>query len=392
MRIVTNKAAPSKPARIAGSPVVDLEEVEGAEHSRKTIKEIALEAGVSTATVSRVLRTPDRVTPKRREAVQRVIDRHDYVAHGMAGALAGARSMTIGLVIPTITNSIYAASTQAIQRVAQNESYGVLLGVSDFSPDEERRMIRHLIERRVDGLILTGGGRDPAIYRLIDRHRIRYVITWRFAMEANCPCVFFDNYSAGRLAMDHLLQLGHQRIGLICGRTEVNDRALERRRAYEDALTDNGLSVDATLVHERDFEFVDGKMAMRAMLENSNPPTAVFAANDIQAIGAIAECRESGLNVPEDLSVIGFDDLPASEFIHPKLTTIRVPAQRMGHVAATRLLEMIRYDSRPESEVLPVELVTRDSTAPPPDKPGTAIAREPASLATSCAKRRPLAQ
>jgi LacI family transcriptional regulator len=140
---------------------------------------------------------------------------------------------------------------------------------------------------------------------------------------------------------------------------------LERQRAYEDALTDHGLSVDATLVHERDFEFVDGKMAMRAMLENSNPPTAVFAANDIQAIGAIAECRESGLNVPEDLSVIGFDDLPASEFIHPKLTTIRVPAQRMGHVAATRLLEMIRYDSRPESEVLPVELVTRDSTAAP---------------------------
>lgn len=112
---------------------------------RKTIKEIAREAGVSTATVSRVLNNPERVRPERREAVLKVIERHDYVLHGMAGALAGARSMTIGLVIPTITNSIYAASTQAIQRVAQRDSYGVLLGVSEFSPEEERRMIRHLV-------------------------------------------------------------------------------------------------------------------------------------------------------------------------------------------------------------------------------------------------------
>jgi DNA-binding LacI/PurR family transcriptional regulator len=114
-------------------------------HKTKTIKEIAREAGVSTATVSRVLNYPERVKQKRRDAVLKVIERHDYVSHGMAGALAGARSMTIGVVIPTITNSIYAASTQAIQRVAQREHYGVLLGVSDFAPDEERRIIRHLM-------------------------------------------------------------------------------------------------------------------------------------------------------------------------------------------------------------------------------------------------------
>ena len=330
----------------------------------KTIKEIAREAGVSTATVSRVLNNPQLVKQKRRDAVLKVIERHDYVSHGMAGALAGARSMTVGVVIPTITNSIYAASTLAIQRVAQRENYGVLLGVSDFAPDEERRIIRHLIERRVDGLILTGGGRDPGIYRIIERHQIPYVVTWRLDAAANCPCVSFDNYSAGRLAMSHLLELGHRRIGLICGRSEVNDRAFERRKAYEEALAESAIAIDPSLIFERDFEFIEGRTAMHRMLDNADPPTAVFAANDIQAVGALSECRVAGLNVPADISIIGFDDLPLAEFTAPQLTTIRVPGQRMGHIAASRLLAMIHGEPNPPSEVLPVELIKRESTGP----------------------------
>lgn len=331
----------------------------------KTIKEIALEAGVSTATVSRVLNNPERVKQTRRDAVLKVIERHDYVSHGMAGALAGARSMTIGVVIPTITNSIYAAFTQAIQRVAQRAHYGVLLGVSDFEPDEEQRIIRHLIERRVDGLILTGGGRDPSIYRVIDRHQIPYVVTWRLDGDAKCPCVSFDNYVAGRLAMSHLLELGHSRIGLICGRSKVNDRAMERRKAYEDALTERGFVIDQSIIFERDFEFIEGRTAMRRMLDSADPPTAVFAANDIQAVGALAECHAAGLNVPTDISIMGFDDLPLAEYTLPKLTTIRVPGQRMGHIATSRLMAMIHGESNPQSEVLPVELILRESTAAP---------------------------
>ena len=334
----------------------------------KTIKEIALEAGVSTATVSRVLNNPERVKQQRRDAVLKVVERHDYVSHGMAGALAGARSMTIGVVIPTITNSIYAASTQAIQRVAQGEHYGVLLGVSDFAPSEERRIIRHLIERRVDGLILTGGGRDPVIYRLIDRHQIPYVVTWRLDAAANCPCVSFDNYSAGRMAMNHLLELGHRRIGLICGRSEVNDRALERRRAYEDTLIERTIAIDSSLIFERDFEFIEGRTAMRRMLDRPDPPSAVFAANDIQAVGALFECRDAGIRVPDDISIIGFDDLPLAEYTVPPLTTIRVPGQRMGHMAASRLLAMIRGELNPPSEILPVEFIRRESTAPASNK------------------------
>jgi LacI family transcriptional regulator len=236
--------------------------------------------------------------------------------------------------------------------------------VSDFDPDEEVRMIRRLVERRVDGLVLTGGARDPAIYRLLDRHSIPFVVTWRMAGAPNGPCVSFDNYGAGRLAMAHLLDLGHRRIGLICGRSEVNDRALERRNAYEDALAEAGIRVDGSLIFERDFEFIEGQTAMLRMLSHADPPTAVFAANDIQAIGAISACRERGLDVPLDVSVIGFDDLPVAEFTFPKLTTIHVPGDRMGHIAALRLFEMIGGEPEPLSEVLPVELVHRQSTGP----------------------------
>lgn len=189
------------------------------------------------------------------------------------------------------------------------------------------------------------------------------MVTWRLDSAANLPCISFDNYAAGRLAMRHLTELGHRRIGLICGRAAVNDRAMERRNAYVDALEELGIAIDTALIFERDFEFIEGRTAMRRMLDGIDPPTAVFAANDIQAIGAIAECRDSGLDVPNDVSVIGFDDLPLAEFTFPKLTTVRVPAQRMGHVAATRVLEMIRGQSKPASEVLPVELILRDSTA-----------------------------
>jgi LacI family transcriptional regulator len=332
----------------------------------KTIREIALEAGVSTATVSRVMNTPLLVSVEKRDAVHRVMDRHDYVSHGMAGSLAARRSMTIGLVIPTITNSIYAASTQAIQRLAQQHSYAVFLGVSDFDPTKEATIIRRLVERRVDGLILTGGERDSTIYRILERHHIPYVVTWRLSGAANCPCIAFDNYGAGRLAMSHLIELGHRRIGLICGRTDLNDRAFERRRAYEDALSETGVPADGSLIFERDFEFIEGHTAMRRMLMYPDRPTAVFAANDIQAIGAIAQCREAGIRVPEDLSIIGFDDLPVAEFTHPKLTTIRVPGDRMGHVATLRLLDMIRGRSNAPSEILRVELVVRNSTASPP--------------------------
>lgn len=331
---------------------------------RLTMREIARETGVSIATVSRVINQPEMVTEKTRLAVEQVIKRNHYVSHGMAMSLASNRSSTLGLVIPTITNSIYASSTQAIQQVAQRAGYTVLLGVSEFSPDEEEMLIRRLIERRVEGMILTGGERPDDLYALLERNGVPYIVTWKLMGSGVRPCVSFDNYEAGLMAMKHLINLGHRRIGLVCGRSSVNDRARERRRAYEDALSELGIPIDPALVFERDFEFIEGRAAMHRMLEDQEPPTAVFCANDIQAIGAMTECQEAGIRVPQDMSIIGFDDLPVAQHTHPQLTTIRVPAKRMGHLAATKLIDWLKRGEEPTMEELPVELVVRATTGP----------------------------
>jgi LacI family transcriptional regulator len=334
--------------------------------SRKTIRDIAREAGVSTATVSRVMNSPASVSPRTRTAVQAVIDRHGYLSHGIATSLASSRSMSIGLVIPTIINSIYASSTQAIQGVAQAAGYTVLLGVSEFSPVVEEKLIRKLLERRVDGLILTGGERRRMIYDLIDAQAVPYVVTWKLMPgDAGAASVSFDNYYGAQLAMEHLVSLGHRRIALVCGRTDVNDRARERRRAYEDAIRACGLPVEPALIHEGDFELDRGRDAMRGLLRLAEPPTAVFCANDIQAIGALHACGEHGLRVPQDMSLVGFDDLPAAQYVRPQLTTIRVPAHKMGELAATNVIEALRTGEPPGSAELPVALILRESTAPP---------------------------
>ena len=329
----------------------------------RTIREIARAAGVSTATVSRVINTPDAVKADKREAVLRVIAQSGYVYDGRAKALSSGRTHTIGLVIPTITNSIYASSTQAIQRLAQAEGYAVILVVSDFDADQERQLIQRLVERRVDGVILTGGEHRADVYRMLERNGIPFILTWKLAEADGVPSVSFDNYEAGRLAMRRLIELGHRDIGLVCGRSEVNDRAAKRKQAYVDALAALSIEASPKRMFEGDFEFTVGHAAMRAMLDDPSPPTAVFAANDILAIGAMIACREAGFVVPDDVSIIGFDDLPVAQFCVPKLTTIHVPAKRMGEMAVSQLIRTINGHETTSSNILPVTLVTRESVA-----------------------------
>ena len=338
---------------------------EGGQRRTITSKEIAREAGVSTATVSRVFNQPDKVRPATRELVLKIMKRHHYVSDGMAVALASRHSQMLGLIIPTITNSIYASCTQALRRVAQDAGYTVLIGISEYSTEQEEMLIHRLMEHRIEGLILTGAQRDPEIYEKIVHNHLPFVVTWQLVRNGDFPSVSFDNYKAARTAVDHLVSLGHRRIGLICGRTDVNDRARDRRRGYESVLRKHGIVVDPQLIFERDFEFIEGRAAMNRMMSIDPRPTAAFCANDIQAIGALYECREAGVRVPEDMSIIGFDDLPIAQYTWPQLTTVRVPANEMGRRAAESLLTAIKTHQPPLSVELPTDLIIRGSTAAP---------------------------
>ena len=333
--------------------------------ARATIHDIAREAGVSTATISRYFNQPEKLSAKTRDRVKSVIAHHHYVADGMAGGLASRRSRTLGLIIPTIMNSIYAASTQSIQQAAQEAGYTVLVGISEFSPDQEATLVHRLLERRVEGLILTGAERDSDLYEKVSHNHIPFVITWRSTGQSGLPSVSFDNYKAAGAAVDHLVALGHRRIGMICGRTDVNDRALDRRRAFEDRMAAHRLESDPSLIFERSFEFIEGRSAMHVMLAKEPRPTAVFCANDIQAIGALYACQDAGVSVPDGMSIIGFDDAPISSYMTPQLTTIRVPADEMGARAARALIHAIETGQEVAPCELPTDLIVRGTTGPP---------------------------
>jgi LacI family transcriptional regulator, galactose operon repressor len=330
-----------------------------------TIREIAREAGVSTATVSRALRQPDRVAPRTREAVVAVARRHHYIADGLAGSLASRRSLSLGLVIPTIMNSIYAFSTQAVQRAAQEAGYATLICISEFSPIEEERLIVKLIERRVDGLILTGATRTRRIRELIRYHGLPCIVTWIGTDPTDVPSVSFNNAEGVRMAIEHLVSLGHRRIGFVCGRASVNDRAAERLRSYHATMQRLGLAVDPGAVLERDFDYSEGYAALRHIARRKPRPTAVHCANDVQAVGALQACRDLGIAVPEEMSIIGFDDHPSARYTTPQLTTIRVPAADMGQRAARALIANLRDGAPIGSVELPLDLVVRSSTASP---------------------------
>ena len=332
---------------------------------RRTIRDIAREARVSTATVSRVLNSSAPVSRVTRERVEQVVRKHHFVFDSLAGSLATRRSRLIGLVIPTLVNSIYAAFAEAIQAAAQSKRYTVLLGVSEFSPVEEERLIEQFIAHRVEALILTGADRPDRTYQQIRRNRVPFIITWKSTARRDLPSISFDNGLAARQAMTFLLERGHRRIGLICGRTTVNDRARERREAYESILKEHDLSLDPELIHECDFEFEAGRLAMQKMLSRREPPTAVFCANDIQAIGALTECRVAGIRVPEEASIIGFDDLPITTFVEPQLTTVHVPAAEMGRLAAESVIGHLAENTPLESAILPTTLVIRSSAGAP---------------------------
>ncbi len=329
-----------------------------------TIREIAVAANVSTATVSRVINEPERVREDTRNRVMAVMDQMHFVADRVAGGLKSQRTRTIGLIIPTIANSIYSSSTQAVQRLAQAEGYTVFVGVSEFSAEGEAALIHRLIEHRIDGLILTGADRGQPVYNKILHNRIPFVVTWQLTRSAALPSVSFDNYRAACTATTHLLALQHRRIGLICGNTARNDRAYERRRAFEDTMRKHGMAVRDDLIHEREFEMSEGRDAMSRMLASDQPPTAVFCANDVQAVGAIAACNDRKLRVPEDVSIMGFDDLPIAQCTVPTLTTVRVPAYDMGTRAARELIAAIREKREVATQELPTKLVVRNSTAP----------------------------
>jgi LacI family transcriptional regulator len=334
---------------------------------RKTAKlaDVARLARVSTATVSRALTQPDKVKATTATRIRQAVQALGYVAHGAARALASRRTYTIGAVIPTLDNAIFANTAHALQRTLDAAGYTLLLASHEFDAEVEARLTRALIGRGVDGLVLLGTTHHPSVLQMIDLHQVPCVLTWALEVAGRHPCIGFDNRAAAVRIARHLLDLGHREFALISGMTSGNERAAERLEGVRQALAAHGVALAPGRVVEKPYTLTAGREGLREVMREMPRPTAVICGNDVLAIGALAECNAQGLAVPRDVSVTGFDDLEMAAVVTPSLTTVHFPTAELGTLAGRHLLARLAGAPVEQCTELPVVLVVRASTAPP---------------------------
>jgi LacI family transcriptional regulator len=338
--------------------------VKGARKNAK-LSDVARAAKVSTATVSRALMLPHKVKPHTLARVQEAVRSLGYVAHGAARALASRRTHTIGAVVPTLDNAIFANTTHALQKTFDAAGYTLLLACHEFDAAVEVRLTRALVERGIDGLVLLGTSHDPQLYSLIAQRQLPYMLTWALDTSGQHPCVGFNNRAAALQLTNHLLGLGHREFAMISGVTANNERARDRLLGVQDALAARGLKLSPERVVEKPYSLASGREGLRALVSTARPPTAVMCGNDVLAIGAIAECNTLGISVPQQVSITGFDDMEIASLLSPGLTTVHFPTLELGQLAATHLLNQLAGRSDVRQHELPVELKVRGTTAPP---------------------------
>jgi len=331
---------------------------------RPTLEDVAQRAQVSTATVSRFYNSPEKIRPAMRMRVETAIAELGYTPHGAARALASQRSNTIGAVIPTLDNAIFATLAQTLQKELSAQGKTLLLAASGYDPEREHEQIENLIVRGVDSMMLTGEARDPAAYVLLKRRGVRYANTYVHHPDSIHPTIGFDNRRAMHKVIGYLHDLGHRSFGMIAGIAEGNDRAAERIAGTREALNHRGLHLMPSHLLERRYSMPAGREALSKLMDQAERPTAVVCGNDVLALGALLEAAVLGLRVPEDISITGFDDLEIAKEIPPGLTTVHAPLREMGRLTAAYLIETSASDDKVPHIELPAELVVRGSTGP----------------------------
>ena len=328
-----------------------------------TILDVARLAGVSTATVSRVINSPESVRVQTREKVILAMAKCNYKYNALARGFVTKKSNTIGLIIPTISNSVFAESTLGVQEYADQKNIKVVLGNSYYKYSQEENLVKVLRESQVDGLIITTTNLKGEILKSLADENFPFVLLFSTVKSGPISAVGIDNYRGGYLATEHLISLGHKRICMVAGNFSMTDRSFHRWHGYKKCLRDNGIPYDKELLVQTDYSLSGGRDSIKKLLSLASPPTAVFCSNDYIAIGAIKGAREMGLSLPKDLSIVGFDDMQTASYMVPALTTIRQPAKEMGQRAAKLLLQMIEKESKPVQDMMESTLIVRESTA-----------------------------
>jgi LacI family gluconate utilization system Gnt-I transcriptional repressor len=328
-----------------------------------TMHDIAQKSGVAAITVSRALRGETTVSAKTLLKVQQAADELGYIYNHTARAFSKRGSRLIALVIPTVSNSVFASTIEGMNEVFATAGYTITIGNSGFSRTEEERVVRSLLGYGPEAIILTGFTHTDATMDLLKRSRIPIVEMWNYGFEALDMAVGFSNFNAARSMTEYLIRRGYKSIGYASGTQVDNDRTLGREAGYRAALAAAGLTVPEEWVTSLPLELSSGAEIARKYSGAGTRPEAFFIASDIIAAGFILECNRLAIKVPRDVAITGFDDTPLASAIDPPLTTVRVPQREIGVVAAQMILDRLagREISNPQRD-LGFEIIVRATT------------------------------
>ncbi len=327
-----------------------------------TIREVASRAGVSPTTVSHVINNTRFVSAEARQRVLDAMAELNYRPNVLARSLRRGETRTLGLILPDSANPFFAEIARAIEDAAFSAGYNVILGNSENELAKEQVYVDVLVNKQVDGLIFVATGDHSPSLEHLTRNGLPVVVVDRRLSNLDVDTVLTDNLQGGLSAARYLLNLGHRRIACITGPSNLTPSA-ERVIGYRRALEEHGLPVEENLIRKGDFHPRSGYHAAVELIRSQPPPTAIFICNDMMAIGALRALSEAGLRVPQDCSLIGFDDIELASFITPPLTTIRQDKAALAEAAVTLLLERIAEPDLPaRTRILPTQLIERLST------------------------------
>lgn len=330
-----------------------------------TMKEVAQRAEVSVSTVSHVINETRFVSIDVRSRVLAVIAELDYIPSAVARSLKHQRTRIIGMMTPNNSNPYFAEITRGIEDACFEAGFNVILCNSDDDPRKQTSYIRVLMEKQVDGLIITPSGANEDLGDLLSSARKPLLILDREVENIEADFVTVDHELGGYLATNHLIELGHRHIACIAGPSQLSP-AIQRLAGYRRALSNANLPLDPNNVVTSNFTSASGYTAMQRLLSMNPRPTAVFACNDLIALGAICAATNAGLSLPKDLSIVGFDDIELAAFTSPPLTTMAQPKYQLGALAAGMLIDRIaRKHEQPQRKTLRPELRIRQSTGAP---------------------------
>jgi len=328
-----------------------------------TIRDVARRAGVSPMTVSRVINDSARVSPATRGRVEEAISELGYVPSRLARGLSARRTGTLALIVPDVANPFFTLIVRGAEDVARRAGYRMILCDTRADLDVEREVIEEMIAHRVEGILIAAvSDRSREHLRRLAGFGVPFVLVDRTVRGIDADVVLGDNAEGARRLVEHLLSLGHRRIGMVVESDDVST-ARDRLRGYETALERAGLTYDADLVAAATVDPSGGVTGMSKLLALDRPPTAVFTVNNLVALGAIEAVRAAGLEVPDDLALVCFDDIEYASRLYPFLTVMEQPAETFGTLGTQLLLERVegRAPERTRVVVLPAEFVVRRS-------------------------------